>query len=386
LNTPRPNQRGRKPSRLNTHLPNGLANGGPVAPAPEEELGLSAEPIQIELPPEQDFGPQILESGATELVNPDGSVVIDFNPAPAAPQSTGDHYENLAELLDEETLGSIAQELCDGIEADDASRRQWIEDRERGLEMLGFKLEKPKADVGEDGKISTVRHPLLAEAVLRFQANARGELLPASGPVKVRDDGLDTVQTSEQSRKLEDLLNHYLTTTATEYYPDTDRMLLWVGFCGMAFKKVYTCPLRRRPVSESVDAKDLIVSDTVTDLRNAKRVTHRIVMKRSTMKRMQLLGVYRNIDLGEPEQDPDSVDRKIHDMQGTQPYQQRPQDADHELWECYCELDLPGFEHKEVDKITGEEVPTGLPLPYRVTIDKTSRKILEIRRNWAEDD
>ena len=146
--------------------------------------------------------------------------------------------------------------------------------------------------------MSKVRHPLLLEAVLRFQANARSELLPTDGPVKVRTEGdNDTYQEDELADALQADLNHYLTTTAREYYPDTDRMLFMLGFGGTAFKKVYFCPLRGRPVSESVDADDLIVNNAATDLSTAKRITHRVNMKPSTVKRLQILGVYRDTDL-----------------------------------------------------------------------------------------
>lgn len=380
MKKPRRKQRGRKPSRLDTPLQNGLAAEAPIPPPRlEEEPVIPTEPVDVELPLESDFEPVELESGAVEQRLPDGDVIIDLAPEQSPIEST-DHYENLAELLPDIELGRIAEELLQGIQEDDNSRQQWLTDRQKGIELLGLKLEEPKAIAGTSGTVSSVRHPLLLEAVLRFQANARGELLPSNGPVKISDDGADTAETAAQARDLEELFNHYLTTTATEYYPDTDRLLFWTGFGGTMFKKVYTCPLRRRPVSESVDAKDLIASNTITDLRNAGRITHRIDMRRSTMKRMQLLGVYRNIDLQDPAPEPDQVTRKIAETQGTQPTPQRPEDQDYELYECYCELDLPGFEHRENGEITG------LPLPYRVTIDKHSRQILEIRRNWSEDD
>ncbi len=150
-------------------------------------------------------------------------------------------------------------------------------------------------------------------------ANARGELLPSSGPVKIRIDGDPSAVTDMAARHLERDLNHYLTVTASEYYEDTDRMLLMVGFGGSAFKKVYNCPLRRRPVSESVDASDLIVSNTATDIKNAARVTHRVRMRQSVLKRMQIVGEYRDVELGEPIAMPNSVDRKVGEVQGTQP-------------------------------------------------------------------
>ena len=174
-------------------------------------------------------------------------------------------------------------------------------------------------------------------------------------------------------------MNHYLTTTATEYYPDTDRMLFMQGFGGTAFKKVYFCPLRNRPVSESIDADDLIVNNAASDLENAKRITHRIMMRPSVVKRMQILEIYRDIDLHEPKQrDPDAALEEKMSIQGTSPQITVAEDRDREIYECYCELDVKGFEHK----INGKE--TGLEIPYRVTLDLSSRQILSIVRNYDE--
>ena len=226
--------------------------------------------------------------------------------------------------------------------------------------------------------ISRVRHPLLLEAVLRFQANARSELLPTDGPVKIRDDG-----SSEQSAladALEKDLNHFLTATAKEYYPDTDRMLLMLGFGGTSFKKLYFCPLRNRPVSETVDAIDLIVNNNATDLSNAKRVTHRVMMKPSTVKRLQILGVYRSLDLSTPNApELDSVQREKKATEGIAPESNNPEDRDRELYECYCELNIKGFEHK----LRGKE--TGLEIPYRVTIDVSTREVLSVVRDFNKD-
>ncbi|HEY6861687.1 MAG TPA: hypothetical protein VI358_18120 [Pseudolabrys sp.] len=323
------------------------------------------------------------ETGAQQIEMPDGSVVIDFEPN--RKQDVEDEFGmNLAEVLDSMELGRISQELLDGIEADDQSRSEWISTRAKGIDLLGLKLEDPRSDVANSSAplegMSTVRHPLLLEAVLRFQANARGELLPADGPVKIRNDGQKTMQSDLQCNALEDDMNHYLTTTASEYYPDTDRMLFLTGFGGMGFKKVYHCPIRNRPVSESVDAADIIVSNATTDLANAGRVTHRISMRKSTLRRMQLLGAYLDVSLTQPDPEPNRMQRKINQVQGTEAKPQRPEDQDYTLYECYAELDIKGYEHTQNGKVTG------LPLPYKVTIEKTSRQVLEIRRNWKQDD
>jgi hypothetical protein len=229
--------------------------------------------------------------------------------------------------------------------------------------------------------MSRVRHPLLLEAVLRFQANARSELLPADGPVKVKVNNSAVGKNDDQlADALENDLNHYLTSVASEYYPDTDRMLLMLGFGGTAFKKVYFCPLRNRPVSETVDADDLIVNNAATDLRNAKRITHRSYMRPSTVKRLQILGVYKDEDLDAPMMAQlDSVQREKRSNEGIATEASNPEDRDREIFECYCELDIKGFHHKWKGK------ETGLEIPYRVTIDASSKKILSIVRNYAED-
>jgi hypothetical protein len=180
---------------------------------------------------------------------------------------------------------------------------------------------------------------------------------------------------------LEKDMNHYLTVTATEYIPDTDRMLFYVGFGGDGFKKVYNCPLRRRPVSESVDAEDIIISNAATDMRNCGRVSHRIKMRPSILKRMQITGHYRDVKLGvpNPAQQVTAPEKEKAEIGGYKPQPQQPKDADYEVYECYCEWDLEKFAPKQFkDK--------ELPLPYVVTIEKESRQVLAVRRNWEEDD
>lgn len=197
-------------------------------------------------------------------------------------------------------------------------------------------------------------------------------ILPGQAAEEPRDQLADA---------LEKDFNHYLTTIAQEYYPDTDRLLFSVFFGGLGIKKVYNCPIRRRPVSESVAMEDFIVSNALSDLSNAARITHRIKMRPSTLKRMQLLGVYRDVELGTPAQSeqPNAVDQAKAEVVGVQPQVQDPKDADFELYECYCELDLDDY---APPKFKGK----GLALPYRVTLERDSQKILEIRRNWREPD
>src|SRR3990167_2673274 len=417
----------------------------PSEPAPEA----LPDPIDLMLP-EDTTGGVSMQDGARKIELPDGSVSIDLNPDLSKGKDKSDSfYENLVEKIDEGELARIANELLSAIDLEDQSRKEWLETRARGITLLGLKVEDPRSDTGTASAplegMSTVRHPLLLEAVLRFQANARGELLPASGPVKVRNDtpvaprplkmghnGGPTMEPAmpqmmppqmgappmpgmsgngpvpspvpqvpmpppppplgpvegmsseneELAQALETDMNHYLTSTATEYYPDTDRMLFYVGFGGSGFKKVYNCPLRQRPVSESVDAADIIVSNAASDLGNVGRLTHRIKMRPSILKRMQLIGAYRDVLLAAASSPSTTVvEQKVAEIQGVKPQtMQRPSDTDQEIYETYCELDIQGFEHKE----KGE--PTGLQLPYKVTLHKESSQVLEVRRNWDKND
>jgi hypothetical protein len=359
-------------------------------PAPEEEaMGDNNVIVEI-IDDAKDTAKTDKDGAILEIEHADGSITISLDGKPInddrKERDETDWYRNLVEDVAEGALNGIAQDLLRGIRDDISSRNDWIEDRAQGIKLLGLKIEIPGLQGATDGApvegMSKVRHPLLLEAVLRFQANARSELLPTDGPVKIRDDNNNaTLESDQLANALENDLNHYLTATATEYYPDTDRMLLMLGFGGTAFKKVYYCPLRNRPVSESVDANDLIVNNAATDLRNAKRITHRSYMRPSTVKRLQILGVYADIDLSTPKAPTlDSVQREKNAQQGITAESMNPEDRDREIYEVHCELDLPGFEHKHKGK------PSGLEIPYTVTIDLSSQQVLSVVRNYDEDD
>lgn len=326
------------------------------------------------------------KTGALQIELEDGGVLVDFEPPQdATPGNTG-FDANLAEKIGANELGRIAEDLLRGVQTDEQSRQDWLETRAQGIRLLGLRLDVPSNANGSDSSTavpgqSTVRHPLLLEATLRFQANARGELLPSAGPVKVGDKVDENGANDLDAEALENDLNYYLTTVASEYYQDTDRLLFNAGFGGCAFKKVYNCPIRRRPVSESIDAKDIVVSNAATDLRNSGRVTHIIRMRPSVLRRMQLAGSYRDIPLSTPNPDGlNPVDQEVASVQGVVNFNQLPEDREYTIYEVYCELNILGFE----DKDRGKE--TGLALPYRVAIDKDNRQVLEIRRNWDEKD
>ena len=360
-----------------------------LVPPVEEEINL--DDIVVVDADEGGSDTELDEAGNVlriQHANGDVTVSIDGGPiarADASSEPVG-WYDNIAGDIDDLELSRVAEDLLRGIEADIQTRSDWLEDRAQGLKLLGLKIELPGVQGSSDGApvegMSKVRHPLLLEAVLRFQANARSELLPTDGPVKIRDDSNNSgVALDELASALEKDMNHYLTVTASEYYPDTDRMLFMVGFGGDGFKKVYFCPLRNRPVSESIDAEDLIVNNAATDLDSAKRITHRIMMRPSVVKRMQIIGAYRDIELAEPHEPKlNAAKEEKNAQQGVSNTVMNHEDRDREIYECYCELDIKGFEHKWKGK------PSGLEVPYRVTIDVSSRQILSVVRNYRQED
>lgn len=316
--------------------------------------------------------------GTLSLVAPDAEAVVRII-SPGTVDEPENHFDdNLAETIDDFTLAGMAVQLVSDIEADEQSRAGWIDELTEGLRLLGLKMQESRGDAGASMAplegMSSVVAPLLLDEVLRAQSTARGELLPADGPVRVVDESTaETAQRDVLADALQKDMNTYLTRVCSEYYPDTDRMLFYTVFCGSGFKKVYRCPIRQRPLSESVDAKDLIVNAGTTDLANAARITHVIPMRRSTVRRMQMVGAYRDVPLGAPMQQARPVEQAQAEIAGIDAISQQPHDQNHTILECLTEWDLG-------------EGPEGLPLPYKVTIDKDSRTVLEIRRNWKEGD
>jgi hypothetical protein len=370
----------------------GLGNANLRIPPPEDPTLPDPAQVIVEMAPPDGDIPDIDERGnILKITHGDGSVSISLDGKALGSVAANDSkplawFDNLIDKIDDAELARITDDLLRGVDQDIESRREWIEDRALGIKLLGLKIELPNVQGASDGApvegMSKVRHPLLLEAVLRFQANARSELLPTDGPVKIRNDDNDaTVKEDQTANDYQRDMNHYLTAVATEYYPDTDRMLLMLGFGGTTFKKVYFCPLRNRPVSESVDADDIIVNQSAVNLANARRITHRTYLRPSTVKRLQILGVYRDTELSDAmPSTPDAVQAEEKAQQGLTQDNFRPDDRDREIFEICCELDLKGFEHKH----DGKE--SGLEIPYIVTIDKSSRKALAVTRNYEEDD
>lgn len=333
------------------------------------------------------------EEGFIKIPLPDGSMEVHFvdpdEDDDEDDEETGrdsDFDENLAEHIDEMELTRIAEMLLEGINQDDQSRDEWLSTREEGIDLLGLKIERPRSGPGGGTTgtplqgMATAKDTTLLEAVVRGQANAIGEFLPATGPAKVEDVG-DGDQ-DQLAQNLEKNFNYFLTEVATEYVPDTKRMFAWLYFGGSGFKKCYHHPLRRRPVSESVDPQDLIVSNAATDLQNADRVTHVSEMRQSEFRRMVMEGVYRDVALIPPSMpDKNRVALKLEMIEGVRAVYHRPEDMPHTLYECYCELDI------EDDPLVPKKFKQfSVPLPYRVTIEKDTREVLEITRDWRKTD
>jgi len=284
-----------------------------------------------------------------------------------------DFSKNLAEDMDEADLAMLAGELTGDYDTDVSSRKDWIQTYVDGLELLGLKIEERMEPwPGACG----VYHPLLAEAVVKFQAETMMETFPAMGPVKTQIIGKETPEKKKAAERVRDDMNYQLTDVMKEYRPEHERMLWGLGLAGNAFKKVYYDPSLGRQVAMYVPAEDVVVPYGASSLESAERVTH--VMRKTTndVRRLQHEGFYRDIDLGEPARVMDEVEKKIAEKLGFR----ASEDNRFKLLEMQVELDLPGYELKD-----GKE-ETGIALPYIVTIEKSTNNILAIRRNWNPDD
>ena len=282
--------------------------------------------------------------------------------------------KNLAEDMDERVLTELAGNLIGDFETDVDSRKDWIKTYVDGLELLGMKLEERMEPwPGACG----VYHPLLSEAVVKFQAETMMETFPASGPVKTKIIGKETPEKKAAAERVQEDMNYQLTEVMTEYRPEHERMLWGLGLAGNAFKKVYVDVQLDRQVSMYCPAEDVVVPYGASNLQSAERVTHVMRKTENEVRRLQHEGFYRDVDLGEPVQMMDEVEKKIAEKLGFR----ATEDNRFKLLEMHVEIDLEGYEHKDDD---GE--PTGIALPYVVTIEKGTGEVLAIRRNWDPDD
>ncbi len=314
------------------------------------------------------------DEGPAMTVNEDGSVEIEFGEATA--QVATDHNANLADFIDDGELSTLANELIGSFEADKDSRSDWEKTYIKGLDLLGLKIEdRTEPWPGACG----VFHPLLTEAVVRFQAQAITEIFPAQGPVRGIVIGKHTQEKDQQALRVQDYMNYLLTERMTEYRPETEKMLFSLCLAGSAFRKVYFDTQLGRPVSMFVPAEDLVVSYGASDLDTAERVSHIMRKTRNDIRKLQVAGFYRDIDLSDPSPESSDIRTKEDQIAGVSPSNEG--DNRFQLIEMMVDLDLPGFEDIGSD---GEQ--TGIALPYVVTLDRSSRKMLAIRRNWNEDD
>ena len=332
----------------------------------EDELVEAAESTE-DVPPNPDN---------TEVIQgEDGSVEINFEPGAASPEGGGDHYANLAELLPDDILDDLGSSLFDNYTQYKASRKDWEDGYTKGLDLLGFKYkDRTQPFQGASG----ATHPVLAEAVTQFQAQAYKELLPAQGPVRTQILGISDRAKEEQSQRVKDFMNYQLMDKMKEYEPEFDQMLFYLPLSGSAFKKVYYDELLQRAVSKFVPADDLIVPYTATSLDDADAVMHTIKVSENDLRKKQVGGFYRDIEVNPSYMQETEVEKKERELEGVR----KTRDEDiFQLIECHINLDLDGFEDRDE---TGE--PTGIKLPYVVTIETGTRKVLSIRRNFKLDD
>ena len=281
--------------------------------------------------------------------------------------------ENLADLIDPRELAQICGDLIGDVDADISSRKEWMQTYVDGLELLGMKIEI-RAEPWEGA--CGVYHPLLSEALVKFQAETVMETLPAAGPVKTQIIGKETPEKMASADRVQQDMNYQITDVMVEYRPEHERMIWGLGLSGNAFKKVYFDPNLNRQVSIFVPAEDLIVPYGASNLETADRVTHVMRKTENELRRLQVAGFYRDVELGDPVNAFDEVEKKIAEKMGFQ----ATTDDRYKLLEIQVNLDLPGYEDED------EDGPTGIALPYIVTVEKGTQTVLSIRRNWRPED
>lgn len=330
---------------------------GTMEPIAALDMDVEAENMDIEITAEDD-----------------GGVTVDFEPMDQRGTSD-DFYANLAEEMPDRELGRIAGELLSEYDANKASRQEWEDAYANGLELLGFSYEERTQPFrGSSG----VTHPLLAEAATQFQAQAFNELLPASGPVRTAIVGAETRDKQQQSQRVRQFMNYYITNVMEEYTPELDQMLFYLPLAGSTFKKVYFDENMGRAVSKFVPAEHLVVPYETSDLETCPNITQTLRISLNELRKKQISGFYLDIPVLPGQAEGDSVTDEINRIDGMTPNQI---DYDCTLLECHVDLDIEDYEEKDDD---GE--PTGIKVPYVVTISQDNGQILSIRRNYREDD
>jgi hypothetical protein len=336
------------------------------------DKGLYAAPLGIE----EDMGDQALE---IEIEDPESVKIamgdIEINLSPDDDSEGGEDFDaNLADFMDDSVLDSLGSELVDNFDKDIGDRKDWIRTYVDGLKLLGLKYEeRTEPWAGACG----VFHPMLTESVVRFQSEGIMETFPAAGPVKTQILGKDTPEKEEASTRVREDMNYQLTEVMVEYRPEHEKLLWNLPLSGSAFKKVYYDPSIGRQVAMFIPAEDIVVPYGASNLERAERVTHVMRKTENEIIKLQDAGFYSDVDLGEPSNELDDVERQKNEETGMSALQ----DERYRILEMHVDLDLEGYEHEDKD---GEK--TGIALPYVVTVEKGTTKILAIRRNWYEGD
>ena len=352
-----------------------MSDRTPISLMERQNMGLSPEDleaVEIEALP-NGMQQDVLPEGIEIIEEEDGGVTLDFEPM--RERLGGEFYDNLAEVLPDRELSKIANELLDQYQSNRSSRQDWEDAYSKGLELLGFNYEERTQPFrGATG----VTHPLLAESAVQFQAQAFNELLPPGGPVRTQVLGSQTPDKIDQSTRVKDFMNYYITNVMEEYTPEFDSMLFYLPLAGSTFKKVYFDEALGRPTSKFVPAENLIVPYDSNDLETCPNITHVVRTSLNDLRKQQVSGFYLDVPVLPSQPDSTDLSSEIDYIDGTHPSQI---DYDCTLVECHVDLDIPGFE----DTDEGGE-PTGIRLPYIVTISEDNGQVLAIRRNYLEDD
>ena len=332
------------------------------------------EPFEVDIeknPSEQELKVEVVNPDAVSIETEDGGVIVDFEGDVTEDLVGPDHNSNLADFLEDGDLEKMAADLIDDFESDRTSRNEWSRSYIKGLDLLGMKIEERSQPwQGASG----VFHPLLTEAVVRFQAQAMGEIFPPSGPVRTKIVGKNTKEKTAQSQRVEDEMNYLLTEDMTEYRDEMEQMLFRLPLAGSAFKKVYYDPIMERPCSMFVPAEDFVVSYGASDLMSCPRYTHIMKKTENEIKELMVNGFYRDVELTDPQQDESEIQEKYDEMDGAEHVYE--DDERYTILEMHVDIDMPEpFQDSD-----------GLARPYVITIDKSSRVILSIRKNWYETD
>jgi len=331
-------------------------------------------PSDVEIeenPSEEELTVEIVNPDSISMETDDGGVIIDFEGSLAENLMGPDHDSNLAEFIEESELESMASDLVSDFESDRESRSDWARAYVKGLDLLGMKIEdRQQPWAGASG----VFHPVLTESVVRFQAQAMGELFPSGGPVRSKIMGKMTPEKADQADRVQNEMNYLLTEEMTEYRDELEQMLFKLPLAGSAFKKVYYDPLMDRPCAVFVPSEEFVVSYGATDLMTCPRYTHVMKKSENEIRELQVAGFYRDVELPAPSPDFSDIQEKYDELDGESAVIE--DDDRHTILEMHVTINMPD----EFDD------PDGIARPYVVTIDKSSREILSIRKNWYEDD